>query len=151
MCDVCVAEQAILAARMKPDEGYRVQWTDDNPPDVPVFVRAHGEPEGPGEYQLRRDGEPWPELWRQMLDVAGSMALHGLDKRWRLVAEPMRQYVMGERAAAPEDAELLALLDAEQKRRYPNGFHWIEVTDKSSGLRSWAKKAGPPPEPATEG
>lgn len=70
MCNVCVAYEAL-------SDGF----TYGHPVDGHVYaVRATGEAEfKPVRYQVKREGEDWPDTWLDTDDLAGAMTQLGFD------------------------------------------------------------------------
>jgi hypothetical protein len=70
--------------------------------------RAHPDPEGPADFQLRRDGEDWPVAWQLTSNLASAMALYGLDVKWgRLVPASVQKWTTYKSPRMPEIHELL--------------------------------------------
>jgi len=79
-CSVCEATR-VLEAR----EGVQVQWPET---PVKVYVRARGQhPERTATYQVRKEGQDWPDQWIKTDDLAGSMHRWGFDVNWDVVPE----------------------------------------------------------------
>jgi hypothetical protein len=106
------------------------------PPDRPtVYVRARGRSaEGRGQFQLRREHESWPKTWQTTDDLAGAMAVYGLDSKWgRHVPESVKLWATykgplptldelhDERAVRLERRQARAPRTLRPRRRLSNG------------------------------
>jgi len=106
-CNVCVASAVIDASRENFDKGYEIPEAGSHgswPSEVKLYVRCRGT-EGPefkpGEWQVRREGEPWPEKWLPTTDLAGDMGDLGLDVKWRVVPDAVKLWMLGKTDRLP--------------------------------------------------
>lgn len=78
-----------------------------------VFVRARGKgAEVRGEFQVRRQGSGWPKEWQKTDDVAGAMAMYGLDIKWKYVPKLVQAWARFETSEMPTLDVLHDALDA---------------------------------------
>lgn len=68
-----------------------------------IWVRVQGTSAefSPAVYQVRREGEAWPERWNFSADLAGTMSALGLDSKWQYVSDAAKTYAYGESDTVP--------------------------------------------------
>jgi len=105
-----------------------------------VFVRARGKgAETRGEFQVRRQGGAWPKEWQKTDDVAGAMAMYGLDIKWKYVPKLVQDWARFETSEMPTLDALHEALDAEPVRRHVK--RRVKVRARSAKSRTNTKVA----------
>ena len=87
------------------------------PERATIYVRARGGrgrrgAEGRGEFQIRREGESWPKEWQTTDDLAGAMAMYGLDVKWKYVPKLVQEWATYRTKAMPTLEALNEAFDA---------------------------------------
>lgn len=88
MCNVCVADSVISAG----EKGYRIRYGKH--PAVMVRTRSSEAERGPSEFQLKHEGEAWPNRWtKNRLVLADVMGTFGFDVIWESVPKIVREWI----------------------------------------------------------
>lgn len=73
-CNVCEAIRALEATQADPEVGYKVPYL----PGTYVRARGSGAEFKAAEFQIRVEGQPWPNEWIPSKDLAGSLMDFGI-------------------------------------------------------------------------